>query len=98
MHALLLMRVVEQERAAQLIAVVEDDRAARVLELGHRWMRHRTAVDAPRLSDQRAYRVEIMNRVIQNLESRRPFEKLPQVPRLLHHEAHFDVDDVAKLS
>ena len=49
-RALLLVRVVEQQRAAQRVAVVENDRAARVLELGHRRMRDGAAVHAARLS------------------------------------------------
>ena len=94
----LLVRVVEQQRAAQRVAVVENDRAARVLELGHRRMRDGAAVHAARLSDERPYRVEVVNRVVEDFEARRTLEKLPQVPRLLHDQPHFDVDDLAELA
>src|SRR5262249_270490 len=41
-------------------------------------------------------RVEVVDRVIQDFETRRVFEKRPQLPRLLDDDPDFDVDDVAE--
>ena len=97
-RAFLLMRVVEQQRATQRVAVVENDGAARVLELGHRRVGNRTAVHSAGLPNQRAYGVEVMNRVIENLEPLGALQKFPEVPRLLYDEPHFDVDNLTELA
>ena len=98
MRPVLLVRMVEQQRATQRVAIVENNRAARVLELGHRRVRNGAAVHAAGLPHQRADRVEVVNRVIEDLETRRALEKFPELPRLLYDEAHFDVYDIAELA
>ncbi len=68
-----IVRVVERERAAEAVAVVENDRAARVGELSERRdVRTDLAVDATRLTRDRPDRVEVVNRMVENLQPRTP--------------------------
>ena len=54
------------------------------------------AVDAARLAGNPADRVDVVNGVVEDFGSRRPFEEAPEVPRLIDHDAHVDVDDRAQ--
>jgi hypothetical protein len=54
-------------------------------------MRHGAAVHAVRLTGKRANRVEIVNRVVQDLETRCAAQERPLRPWLSIDDAHFDV-------
>src|SRR5262249_60510088 len=96
MRAVLGMRVIERQRTADASAVTEDDRAPRIEKGAEGRVWNRPAVHPQRLARDRAYGVEVMNRVIQDLEARRAAQEIPLLPRLAIDDAHFDVGDVAE--
>ena len=55
--------------------------------------RDAAAVHADRLAGDPADRVEVVDRVVEQLEPRRPLEKRPQVPGLVDDDADVDVDE-----
>ena len=90
------MRVVEDERAADALAVVEDDRAARVAQPRQLRVGDRATIHTLGLSRNRSNRVQVVDRVIRNLQTRRALEKRPVVPRLVDDDAHVDVHQRAE--
>ena len=91
------MGVVHDERTAQRVAVVEDDRAARVAQLWRVRMSDRPAVGSLRLAGDRADRIQIVDRVVHELEPRCADHEFPEVPRLLDHQAEIDIGQSAEL-
>ena len=96
MGRVLTMRVIQHQRAAEAVAVIKNDRAARVPKLRQRRVCDDPAVDAARLAGNRSNDIEIVNRVIQHLETGTAFQERPLLPRLPRHEPHFDVGDLAQ--
>ncbi len=90
------MGVIHHQRAAELVAVVEDDRASGVAELRRVRMRDRLAVDAARLTGNAANGIEVVDRVVDQLEPRRADHERPQMPRLFDHEVQIDVGQLAE--
>src|SRR6516162_3705838 len=85
------MGVVQRQAGSDPVIIVKDDRASRIAELNHLRMGNSFAIDSAGLAEQKPDRIEIMNRVIENLEAWRPFQELPQLPRLPIDQSNLDI-------
>ena len=72
------MQVIQHQAAPNPVAIIKDDRASRIAVLGHLGMRDGFAMNSLRLAKQKPDRVEIMNRMIENLEPRSALQERPK--------------------
>jgi len=90
------MRVVERQGATNAVSIIENGRASRITELAQGWMPDGTAPDTVRLSGDRANRVQVVNRVVEHLEARRPLQKRPLLPWLAVDDSQLDVGELSE--
>ena len=85
------MAVIRSDKDALILPIIKCDHALRCRKLRRQRAPHRLRIHPGRIAEPRPHQIHIVNRVIQNLQSRRRLQKAPQLPRHMHADRNLHI-------